>query len=347
MRYPVLLSLVFAASAVAAPAPTGVDALSADDVTKAVAALKQSFVRPDALSDTDLGRATLQGLLDRLAPEATLETGTAGAGAATPFHAEDFGGKTGYLRLGALANVNMARQTLEEWSGSGVGAVVLDLRATPPSSDYDGAANLAALFCAKGSEMFSLTAGKGRTIPGADSGDGQTRTFTAEADPVFKGVLVVLVDGETAEAAEAVAATLQKCAKAMVVGDKTAGRMFDYSDVPLDGATLRLAVARVILPDGREPGENGLEPDISVGLGASSKTELMASITSKGIDSVTEEYDRPHLNETALAAGRNPELDELEAEQSGVKPPEPLIDRQLERALDLVTSISIFQQRDK
>jgi hypothetical protein len=333
--------------AYAAPTPADVDGLSAQDVTKAVAALKESFIQPDALSDTELERATLQGLLDHLAPEATLESGTAGAGAAAPFHAEDYEGKTGYLRPGALTNVNMARQTLEDWSAKGIGAVVLDLRATTPSSDYDAAANLAALFCAKGTEMFSLTAGKGRTIPGADSADGQTRTFTAEADPVFKGVLVVLVDGETAEAAETVASALQKCAKAIVVGDKTAGRMFDYTDVPLGNATLRLAVARVILPDGREPGESGLEPDISVGLGTASKADVMASITSKGIDSVTEEYDRPHLNEAALVAGSNPDLDELEAEQSGVNPLEVLIDQQLERALDLVTSISIFQQRDK
>ena len=38
-------------------------------------------------------------------------------------------------------------------------------------------------------------------------------------------------------------------------------------------------------------------------------------------------------------------MDELEAEEAGKKPDELLIDRQLQRALDLVTSISIFQAK--
>ncbi len=58
---------------------------------------------------------------------------------------------------------------------------------------------------------------------------------------------------------------------------------------------LRVAVAQVILPDGKEPGENGLTPDISVGMGTVSKKEVMRSITAKGVGSVIEEHDRPHL----------------------------------------------------
>jgi C-terminal processing protease CtpA/Prc len=158
-------------------------------------------------------------------------------------------------------------------------------------------------------------------------------------------VLVVLVNTETAEAPEAVAASLQKCAKALVVGDKTAGRAFKYSDVPLSGAVLRVAVAQVILPDGKEPGENGLTPDISVGLGTASKRDLMRSVTAKGVASVTSEHDRPHLNEAALVSGSNPDVDELQAEQLGRRPEAVLIDRQLERALDLVTSISIYHAK--
>jgi carboxyl-terminal processing protease len=173
----------------------------------------------------------------------------------------------------------------------------------------------------------------------------QTRTFSAEAAPLFKGVLLVLVDADTAEAPEAVAACLQKSAKALVVGDKTAGRAYQYSDVPLNGAVLRVAVAQVILADGKEPGENGLTPDISVPMGRVSKKDIMRSITAKGIASVLNEHDRPHLNEAALVSGSNPEVDELEAEQSGQKPADTLIDRQLQRALDLVTSISIYQAR--
>jgi carboxyl-terminal processing protease len=158
---------------------------------------------------------------------------------------------------------------------------------------------------------------------------------------------VVLVDADTAEAPEAVAAVLQQCAKALVVGDRTAGRAYQFSEVPLNGAVLRVAVGQVVLADGKEPGESGLTPDIVVGIGPAAKKEVMRSITAKGIASVTNEHDRPHLNEAALVSGSNPEVDELEAEQSGQKPAAGLIDRQLQRALDLVTSISIFQAKGR
>jgi C-terminal processing protease CtpA/Prc len=160
-------------------------------------------------------------------------------------------------------------------------------------------------------------------------------------------VLVVLVDGSDSEAAEAVAASLQKCAKALLVGDRTAGGAFEYRDYPLGGAVLRVAVARVILADGKEPGEEGLKPDIDVAPGPAPKETLMQSVTAKGVESVTEEHDLPHLNEAALVAQSNPEVDELEAEASGRKPQEGLIDRQLEQALDLVTSIGVFEGKER
>jgi C-terminal processing protease CtpA/Prc len=353
MRYLVLLSLLGATCLGAQPAPAGVDALSPDDVSKAISAVKESFVRPEALSDTEMARSTLQGLLDRLSPEVSLVTGTAGAETASPFYSEASAGNTGYLRPGQLTeeNVAKAKQALKDWSGKSVGAVVLDLRGTPPSSDYDAGADLARLFCAKGTEMFSLAAGKGQAVKTSEAGSSPAsspspaQAYSADADPVFQGVLIVLVDDATSEAPEAVAASLQKCAKALVVGDKTAGRAFEYRDYPLDGAVLRVAVARVILPDGKEPGEDGLKPDIDVAPGVAPKEELMRSISTKGVKSVIEEHDLPHLNEAALVAGSNPEVDELEAEEAGKKPEEGLIDPQLQRALDLVTSISIYQAK--
>ncbi len=335
------------------------DRLSPDDVAKAVAALKGNFVCPKALSDAEMARATLDGLLDRLAPEVSLVTGTASPEAAPPFYSEIYGGKTGYLRPGKLTQENIAksRQTLVEWSGTGVAAVVLDLRGTPASSDFEAGSDLERLFCSKETAIFSLRAtGQGHSAQPLKTGSSAEAivtpsttalTYSAKADPLFKGILVVLVDGETAEAPEAVAASLQKCSKALVVGERTAGRAFDYRDFPLDGAVLRVAVAQVILPDGKELGEHGLKPDIDVALGSASKQEALRSVSTKGVESVIEEYDRPHLNEAALVARSNPEVDELEAEEGGKKPEERLIDRQLQRALDLVTSISIYQVKGR
>jgi hypothetical protein len=348
---------LFLATACLGAEPAGVDGLTPGDVAKAITAIQSNFVRPDQLSDADIQRATLQGLLDRLGPEVIIESGTAGGEEAEPFHAEICDGHTGYLRLGEMGNVAQARQTLMDWTGQGVKAVVLDLRGTPPSNDFQAGASLAELFCPKGTEVFSLEAPSASAFASfkedpsqqpkpQGSGPSQSLTFTAESDPVFTGVLVVLVDGETAEAPEAVAASLQKCAKALVVGETTAGRAFEFADFPLGGQTLRIAVARVILPDGKEPGEKGLAPDIAVGLEGASKEDLMHTVTARGIGPAIAEHDLPHLNEAALVSGSNPEIDELEAEESGQRPPESMLDRQLEQALDLVTSISIYQSKD-
>jgi len=59
------------------------------------------------------------------------------------------------------------------------------------------------------------------------------------------------------------------------------------------------------------------------------------------------ENERPHLNEAALLAGRNPELEAMEAAQRrGRNAEKPLPrDTVLQRALDVVTSLAIYQQR--
>jgi len=59
------------------------------------------------------------------------------------------------------------------------------------------------------------------------------------------------------------------------------------------------------------------------------------------------ENSRPHLNEAALISGRNPELEAMETAQRRRMTPEKsgVHDTVLERALDIVTSIGIFQKK--
>jgi hypothetical protein len=59
------------------------------------------------------------------------------------------------------------------------------------------------------------------------------------------------------------------------------------------------------------------------------------------------EASRPHLNEAALISGRNPELEAMEAAQRRKTNPEKggVHDAVLQRGLDLVTSIGVFQKR--
>ncbi|MEY2504340.1 MAG: hypothetical protein QOG27_620, partial [Verrucomicrobiota bacterium] len=67
----------------------------------------------------------------------------------------------------------------------------------------------------------------------------------------------------------------------------------------------------------------------------------------KGMTPFVVENARPHLNEAALISGKNPELEAMEAAQRRNRNPEKpgVHDSVLQRALDLITSIGIFQKR--
>ena len=58
------------------------------------------------------------------------------------------------------------------------------------------------------------------------------------------------------------------------------------------------------------------------------------------------ETERPHLNEAALIAGTNPELDVPDAQRRNrAREKQPAHDSVLQRALDVVTSLEIYQKR--
>src|SRR5207244_55396 len=116
-----------------------------------------------------------------------------------------------------------------------------ELRASEATGDLAQAAEFAKRFCPRGKTIFNLRKPAGR----------QDRVFNSDRDPAFRGVIMVLADGDTAGTAEAIAAALRFHNKALVIGQPTAGRAADYSDFPLpNGKILRVAVAEMIAPDG-------------------------------------------------------------------------------------------------
>ena len=79
--------------------------------------------------------------------------------------------------------------------------------------------------------------------------------------------LVVLVDANSASAAEIVAGSLQVHKRAKLVGTSTYGKGSVQEDFPLsDGSDLHLTVERWFLPNGQTIDHKGLTPDVSVKL---------------------------------------------------------------------------------
>jgi len=271
-------------------------------------------------------------LLPERAPEVSEAT--------NPFFGEILDGHIGYLRLGALtqANLQALDSTLQAYAGKKIDAAVIDLRASPTTNDFAIAAEFAKRFCPKGKLLFTLRKAAGK----------QERPFTSDRDPTYRGLMILLADGDTAGPSEAIAGVLQLYTKALIIGQQTAGRAVEYSDLPLNGdRMLRAAVGEAVLPEGRALFPGGLKANLPVDMPMADKRHIFQQSPQSGMSQFVFESERPHLNEAALLAGRNPELDALEASQrrgrnsEKAQPRDPV----LQRAVDIVTSLSIYQQR--
>lgn len=338
-------ALLLLATACLAPAqtPAPVDSLTPADLQQAIPLLKANYINPDALSDQEINRATMQGLLERLGRGVMLlpEHPAENSGNAAPFRGEILDGHVGYLRLGSFTKQNLGEldANLQAFAGKKVNAGVIDLRASGQSNDFALAAEFANRFCEKGKPLFTLRK------PGAK----QERIFTSSQDPAYRGMVIVLADSDTAGAPEAMAGVLRFYDKAMVIGQPTAGRAVDYADSQLpSGKILRVAVAEAVLPDNRTLFPEGVKPDLPVPMPAEEKRQIFEQSGQKGMGPFVFETDRPRLNEAALQAGTNPEIEAMQnAQQRRTRGPEKpaLRDPVLQRALDLVTSVAIFEKR--
>lgn len=331
-------------SPTASPIPSAatlIETMAPADLQQVVQLLKNNYINPAALNETALNRAMVSGVLTRLGRGVMLLPGPAEHFSETidPFYGEIFEDHIGYLRLGALApaNLRMLDAALQKYEGTKIDAVVIDLRASGASNDFETAAEFAKRFCTKGETLFLLRKAAGK----------QERAFISDRDPSFKGLVIVLSDEDTAGPAEAVAGTLRLHKKALLIGATTAGRAVEYSDLPLNsGKILRVAVSEAILPEGRPLFPGGLKPDLPVEMAAAEKRKIFQESLQSGMSKFVFEAERPHLNEAALIAGRNPEIDALEASQRRKNdekaPPRDVV---LQRAIDLVTSLAIYGKR--
>ena len=337
-------------SAISSPSPSAtptaadlINSLGAADLQAAITLLKSNFTNPDAITETELNRATVQGLMTRLPNGAKLLPNgeSAPTEAPTPLYSEILDGHIGYLRLGSLnsASLQAMDKSLGNFAGKKVDALVVDLRASSGTNDFAVAAEFAKRFCPKGKALFTLRKPAAR----------QDHVFNSDRDPAFRGLIMVLADGDTAGGAEAVAAALRVYDKALLVGQPSAVRAAEYSDLALPGGKiLRVAVAEMVSPEGHSLFPDGIKPDLPVEMSIADKLQIFQLSGEKGMGPFVYQAGRPHMNEAALLAGTNPELEAVEAaQQRRGRAPEkpPAHDPVLQRALDVVTSLEIYQKR--
>ncbi len=330
------------AAATPAPVPLApkeaVDALSDADIRQALDLIRSNYVNAAALSEAALNRATLHGLLERLGPGVVIAPAQPAAPVDEPFRAEILDDRVGYLRLGSLTQDRLGEleAALGNFTEKKLNALVLDLRSTPPSSDFALAAEFVKRLTPKGKMLFGVRR----------PNDKQEEMFTSSQDPLFSGVVVTVVNRQSAGAGEVIAAVLRAVGNSLVVGERTAGEAAEFSTLPLRGGrAVRVAVAEVKFADDLTIFPKGLEPDVLVAVDPKQEAEALAIGRERGVSTLVFETERARMNEAALVAGTNPELDEAEAAQRRGNRPRRVADPALQRAVDLVTAIGIFHQQ--
>jgi carboxyl-terminal processing protease len=148
------------------------------------------------------------------------------------------------------AAVGKARELLGGLVESGAERLLIDLRSVA-GGDVEAAYALGALFASG-------------ELGGLETRGEERREFRSDAEPLWDGRTVVLVDGGTLGPAEVLAAILRDGAGGELVGVRTFGWAGERTFVELSsGARLHLTTAFYTGPEG-EPLSGGVAPDIVV-----------------------------------------------------------------------------------
>jgi carboxyl-terminal processing protease len=163
-----------------------------------------------------------------------------------------------------------AQETLKQEQAKGeLSGLVLDLRGNGGGST-DGARNLLGLFVPEAT-LFPM-----RRRDGAVEAERAPRPNDMEP---FLGPVAVIVDGDTASAAEMIAGALSSYRRAVVLGTRTFGKgcAQEYMDDSVGVGVLRLSTLVYALPDGSPVQRAGIKPDLGLNLPSSGERE--ASLT--------------------------------------------------------------------
>ena len=306
------------------------------------------------MNEAQLNQAAVRALVTGLGPRVSLVTNGAAAKAAAEAPLANksgvFDGEIAYVRVGRVAE-GLAKAVGEACKNLGasnkLSGVIIDLRYAA-GDDYASATATADLFIKKDQPLLNW-------------GNGVVRS--KEKTDAISLPVAVLVNRQTAGAAEALAAVLREAGAGLILGSKTAGQAMIAQEFPLkNGDRLRIATAPIQLGDGSALSAQGLKPDIEVAVNPAeergyyadaykvpSRAELLAA-GSAGLTNLASGTNRPvrrpRFNEAELVRERREGISEADMtalrERDADKP--LVSDPALARALDLLKGLALVRQ---
>ena len=312
---------------------------------------------PD-VTEEDLNRAAVQGLLTRFYPRVILVTNDSPARAAAEAplvsQVNVYDKVYGYLRVARVAagldeQLKSAYERLN--ATNKLKGLVLDLRFAD-GHDFAAAASAADRFLSKEQPLLSW--------------EQDSAHSTSKSDAIDVPVSA-LINQRTVGAAEALAAVLREMDGSVLIGSRTAGQAHVFKEFNLpNGQRLRIATGQVQVGKGKSLSARGIAPDIEVLVSSDDEEAYFADAfkllsrpsaqlraTNNPVQIGSTNRDRRRVNEAELVRlqreGRTLNEDDLTAgEPPPVQGPDALVrDPALARALDLLKGIAIVERSSR
>ena len=332
------------------------ESLIADTTTNETADYKEVYelIRQHVagLSEAELNRAAVQGLVNALGPKVMLVTNEiVESNDESPMVRSNlFEGDIAYLRIRRVSEGldQQIRQVCQPSAGTNkFKGLVLDLRYSS-GDDYLAAAAAADLFIRKEQTLLFW---------------GTKPVQSKEKKDVITIPVAVLVNKQTAGAPEALAALMRQTGAGLILGSVTAGRAMIAQEFPLkNGERLRIATSPIVMGDGSSVSSQGLKPDIAVDVSSADERAYFAdafkviprtnaaagsSLSPANLAGTTNRNARrPRFNEAELVRERRDgvtlDADDNEKES---EPDKPVVhDPVLARALDLLKGLAVVRR---
>jgi len=318
-----------------------IDNLSQSSLQEAFRLLRSDYIKRDDLTYLELNRAALQGLLERLDFGAMLltEKGRDDRDSPFTFRSEKLTDQIGYVRFGKFKKKEIEEldKALHRFSDEKLETLILDLRSPQAQASFQIAASILSRFRPEGEMLFKIRR----------PNESRPSLFISKTPKEsWDKPLILLIDGETGNVGEIIAAVLKDRNQSLAIGEATKGLTVEYRDIPIgEDRILRYAVAEVVLPDDRSLFQVGVTPDVTTPTSTKVKQAIFRETQETPLATFVFEKERPRMNEAALVAGTDPELEYFVAKSNG-KPTEwdkPILrDRALMQAVDLLTTTAFF-----
>lgn len=321
-----------------------INTLDQASLQEAFRLLTKDYINHDDLDKLEINRAALQGMLGRLDFGAMLMTQESLSAQDSPFdfHHARIDDRTAYIRFGRFdqSGVDDLDKALDEFSDDEeIENLIVDLRSPQAQADFGIAAKILSRFRPPNELLFKIRR------PGND----RPTLFLSQSAPAgWQNNVILLVDPETGNVGEIIAAVLNRESNPLIIGQQTPGLTVEYRDVPLgDDRIFRYAIAEVVLEDDSSIFQKGIAPDIVTPTDRKAKRAIYKA-TEEG-QPLTEfifRKQRPRMNEAALVAGIDPEIDYYLLRSNNKPTPwdkAPPQDRALQQAVDLLSTTAFLE----